>query len=351
MVCLDRRSCRVYFRVIGNGASSGPCEFLKCVIPQLLVKQSRDILNHDFYLRHVPLFDWFESRSVPERSFVGQLGHQRKILGSMDNDSMTWALAEDGCPSFVATVHLDTAQVGYGFHWGVILDGPQGSNQWGIATEVTDVHSNARTRSFRLSAASNQTEQRHYLTNCRRLSRRNSGPWGPTSRRCLATWAPAAQAVSVVFGSWTNGYIDDHGGGCDTRLAEIPLKPVDGFWQSDLANSPSLADFAACDHYAYMYKVTFNGSTPPLVKYRTDLHSRCQIGAGKNDPNGLPFPVRSPGWMGASAARSLSTPIPSPGRSKTRNGPLIEGNSFRPTCFGSTSSIRHGLCRRGSRIW
>jgi len=78
---------------------------------------------------------------------------------------------EDGCPAFVVTVNFDAAQVGYDFHWGVVLDGPEGRDQWGIMTEVNDHTSTDRRRTFKLRAAGGGAtqEERYYLTHCRRL--------------------------------------------------------------------------------------------------------------------------------------------------------------------------------------
>src|SRR5215207_1329834 len=52
---------------------------------------------------------------------------------------MTEIVGDDGCPAFPATVHLDLADAHRTFRWGVVLDGPQGANLWGIPTEVQDV--------------------------------------------------------------------------------------------------------------------------------------------------------------------------------------------------------------------
>ena len=66
---------------------------------------------------------------------------------------MQEAVGEDGCPMFRAAVALDLADATRTFRWGVVLDGPQGSNFWGIPTEVHDARSNERYREFRLTGA------------------------------------------------------------------------------------------------------------------------------------------------------------------------------------------------------
>ena len=60
-------------------------------------------------------------------------------------------VGEDGCPIFKASISLDLADQDRTFKWGVVLDGPQGSNFWGIPTEVQDVNSVERHRQFRLN--------------------------------------------------------------------------------------------------------------------------------------------------------------------------------------------------------
>ncbi len=45
---------------------------------------------------------------------------------------------EDGCPNFTASVLLDLTDQDKTFKWGVVLDGPQGSDFWGIPTEIHD---------------------------------------------------------------------------------------------------------------------------------------------------------------------------------------------------------------------
>jgi 1,4-alpha-glucan branching enzyme len=44
-------------------------------------------------------------------------------------------IGADGCPIYKASVSLDLADQAKTFKWGVVLDGPQGANFWGIPTE------------------------------------------------------------------------------------------------------------------------------------------------------------------------------------------------------------------------
>jgi len=57
-------------------------------------------------------------------------------------------------------------------------------------------------------------------------------------------------------------------------------------WTTDFGQSPALTTFAAFDHTPYMFRITKDDGT---VAYRTDLYSRCQIGAGRFNPLGAPY--------------------------------------------------------------
>ena len=46
----------------------------------------------------------------------------------------------DGCPVFRGSVALESDR-SETFRWGVVLDGPQGANFWGIPAEIQDVNS------------------------------------------------------------------------------------------------------------------------------------------------------------------------------------------------------------------
>jgi 1,4-alpha-glucan branching enzyme len=59
----------------------------------------------------------------------------------------------DGCPMFTASVSFDLQDQARTFRWGVVLDGPQGTNFWGIPTEVHDIHSAERYRELRINGA------------------------------------------------------------------------------------------------------------------------------------------------------------------------------------------------------
>src|SRR5213594_1854097 len=111
-----------------------------------------------------------------------QIFRKARLTGSWDGAgrfSPVWSetpmspgTAEDGCPCFTATVHLDDAEIGTRFRWGVRLDGPGAANLWGIPTEVNDMRSAGRFREFELTAAPESRQQDFYLTYARRLGAR-----------------------------------------------------------------------------------------------------------------------------------------------------------------------------------
>jgi 1,4-alpha-glucan branching enzyme len=250
--------------------------------------------------------------------FVYQTGLDRaifrnvKLVGSWDGRgvySSQWssvpmhdAKGDDGCPAFTAAVAFDDSQLGYAFRWGVVLDSPAGANLWGIATEVNDPNSSDRVRIFRLLSAralgGKPQQERYDLTFCRRLGAQKFLPADaaePALR--FAVWAPQAKAVSVVFASWNGGYIDNQGGGADDKIKSLPLHRAtrsgenddpdwNGIWESNSVDSMKLADYASWDHTPYMFKVQRDDGA---TAYRTDLYSRCQIGAGTTDPHGQPY--------------------------------------------------------------
>src|SRR5687767_7805980 len=77
---------------------------------------------------------------------------------------MQQQIGEDGCPVFIASISLDSADRDKIFKWSVILDGPPGANLWGIPTEVQDINSVDRYREFRIiDGIDNQTEY-YYFT-------------------------------------------------------------------------------------------------------------------------------------------------------------------------------------------
>ncbi len=189
---------------------------------------------------------------------------------------------EDGCPMFQGSVSLDLVDSVKTFKWGVILDGPSGSNFWGIPAEVPDVNSTERYREFQLAPGGTQTE-RYFLTHCRRLgaNKRLMAP-GSAASVVFAVWAPNARVVDVVFGT-NSGYIADDGSGIDPAMPVVSLSPSsDGVWKGAPAG-----DFDQYLSLPYMYRIK---NAQEKTVYKTDIFSRSQMGKGGIDPSKSSWP-------------------------------------------------------------
>jgi len=200
---------------------------------------------------------------------------------------MQHAIAEDGCPCFEATVELDDSQVGWQFHWSVVLDGPGGSNLWGIPSEINNGASQERYLTFTVhSSSENDQLEKYYLTNCRHLgAQKYYLPNQQNPGVQFSVWAPNAQKVEVVFGG-ASGYIADNGRGIDPSLGEFSLfRQKNGVWQTD-PNESRFLNFSEYNHKPYMFRITKEEGE---VRYRTDLYSRCQIGQGNFNPEGQEY--------------------------------------------------------------
>lgn len=190
--------------------------------------------------------------------------------------TMTALTADDGCPAFRVTVQLDDSQIGRAFRWGVMVDTLSSQNRQGIPTELNDVGSRDRVRTFTLQAA-DQTE-RYYLTHCRRLGANKLIAGGSPAIR-VAVWAPYARNVELILGEPRSGYVWNDGRGI---TGTIPMHRADGgIWETRLGDNAALGNFAGFDHTPYLFRITREDGT---VAYRTDLYSRCQIGSGGKDP-------------------------------------------------------------------
>jgi len=227
-----------------------------------------------------------------------------RLVGSWDGNGrsavkwseapMTAGKGDEGCDVFTASIEFDDSQIGQTFRWGVILDGPGGANQWGIATEIKDASSADRYRDFTLRGG---VQQQHYwFTQSRRLGSQKWFPAGADrSALRFAVWAPNAQQVDVVFakfdpaGGSASGYIADDGTGIDASIGQngtVPLqRGSDDIWTSD-PGSELLKDWNAFFERPYMYRIK---SEQGRIQYRTDLYSRSQIGRGDQNPHGGPF--------------------------------------------------------------
>jgi len=239
--------------------------------------------------------------------FVYDTGIRRKLFsnvrlrGSWDQEgrySDTWsewpmqeAIAPDGAVTFEAVVPLQVSEVGKEFTWAVLHDGPLGLDREGVVTEQHGLGHDALHRQFVLSDG--MPEQRYFLTHVRRLGARKVRlPGAPEPGLRFAVWAPNAQAVEVVFGKRSSGYIADDGTGIDPERPVIALrKKEDGVWSADPLDEPLLARFSDFVGAPYMYRIkNQDGATT----YRTDLYSRAQVGRGDHNPAGQP-------WSGAAA--------------------------------------------------
>ena len=196
---------------------------------------------------------------------------------------MQEVVGEDGCPMFRASVALDLANQHQTFRWGVVLDGPQGSNFWGIPTEVADVDSVERYREFRLTGGTTQVE-RYYFTYGRRLgANKHFTPGNPVPGLRFAVWAPHAQSVSVVFGDPSRGYIADNGTGIDvTKPVVALLRSRSGIWEGGPQGT-----FEAFKSLPYMYRIV---NAQGQTVYRTDIFSRSQSGRGATNPSENAWP-------------------------------------------------------------
>jgi 1,4-alpha-glucan branching enzyme len=188
-------------------------------------------------------------------------------------------VGEDGCPIFKASISLELADQDRTFTWGVVLDGPQGSNFWGIPTEVQDVNSVERYRQFRLNRGGGAPQvERYYFTCGRHLGANKHFAVGRAAASLrFAVWAPNARSVNVVFGRPANGYIANDGTGVDPAQPVVALSRLtDGIWEG----GPQ-GDFETFKGLPYMYQIL---NAQGQTVYRTDIFSRSQLGKGAINP-------------------------------------------------------------------
>jgi 1,4-alpha-glucan branching enzyme len=210
-----------------------------------------------------------------------QIFTQGRLAGSWDGwmeHPMLAGIGEDGCPGFSKSLQVDDALGGQTVRWGVRVDGPQGANLWGINLEVPDPASAERYRELVLPDPGGTAEAVYHFTVSRYLGAQKfyPSPSGPPAIR-FAVWAPNAEKVDVVFGRADSGYIADDGTGIDPGHPAIPLERVPGgLWES--APVGSFADFGGLP---YMYRIV---NAQGRTVYRTDIHSRWQVGRGDRDP-------------------------------------------------------------------
>jgi 1,4-alpha-glucan branching enzyme len=192
------------------------------------------------------------------------------------------AIGTDECPIFTASILLDVAERGKTFKWGVILDGPQGSNFWGVPTEIQDVNSVDRFRQFQFAVTAPQIE-RYYFTYARYLgANRRKRAGSTTTELYFAVWAPNAKSVQVVFGK-PSGYIAGDGTGIDPAQPVVKLsRSPSGIWEGGPQGL-----FDTFKSQPYMYRIE---NPQGDIVYRTDIFSRSQIGKGDIDPARFSWP-------------------------------------------------------------
>jgi 1,4-alpha-glucan branching enzyme len=278
--------------------------------------------------------------------------HNVRLLGSWDNEGRysdewtEWPMRETAGPDaarvFEAEVALQASEVGKEFFWRVLVDGPLGLDRDGIATEMPGLGHRALQRSFTLSDDSS-AEQRYYLTHVRRLGARkvrapNSDDYGFR----FAVWAPNAQGVEVVFGDPACGYIADDGTGIDPKRPVIPLaKTEEGVWSATPETNPYLKNFRELLGAPYMYRIKREDGS---VAYRTDLHSRGQIGTGDENPNGAPF-KGTPATLNGVVSCSLviDTEVVSAGLEPDPEGNVIPEEDFWREEFRHETPFPHRI--------
>lgn len=192
-------------------------------------------------------------------------------------------VGEDGCPIFKAAVSLDLADQDKTFKWGVVLDGPQGSNFWGIPTE--DINSVERHRQFRMASGGGGPQlERYYFTYGRYLGANKHFAAGTAAPRLrFAVWAPNTQSVKVVFGRPASGYIASDGTGIDPAQPVVTLSRLtDEIWEG----GPE-GDFERFKSLPYMYRIV---NAQGQTVFRTDIFSRSQIGKGAINPANATWP-------------------------------------------------------------
>jgi 1,4-alpha-glucan branching enzyme len=214
----------------------------------------------------------------------GSWDDQGRYSDHWTESPMQGGVGEDGCPIFTVSLSLNFADQNKTFKWGVVLDGPQGTNFWGIPTEVPDVNSTDRYRQFRLHGVDGAQLERYYFTYGRRLGANKhfeAGSATPGLR--FAVWAPNARSVDVVFGKSANGYIADNGTGIDPTQPIVTLsRMADDIWEGW-----AQGNFERFKSLPYMYRIV---NAQGQTVYRTDIFSRSQIGRGAVNPKKASWP-------------------------------------------------------------
>jgi 1,4-alpha-glucan branching enzyme len=280
-----------------------------------------------------------------------QLFTNVRLLGSWDSKGqhsdhwtespMQAVVGPDGANVFEAEVALQASEVGKEFAWRVLVDGLLGLDREGIVTEQPGLGHCAQHRTFKLrDTDGNGAEQRYYLTHVRRLGARKVRTGDDQYGFRFAVWAPNAQSVEVVFGDPRTGYIADDGTGIDQTKPVITLhKAEGGVWSASPGDSPDLTRFEDLLGAPYMYRIKREDGS---VAYRTDLHSRGQIGTGDENPNGAAYngtPAKLNGVVGCSLV--IDTEVVSAKQEATDPSDVISEEEFWRDEFNHGTPFPH----------
>jgi 1,4-alpha-glucan branching enzyme len=206
-----------------------------------------------------------------------------RAVSAWSTTPMAPAVDPEGCPAFEAEIRFDESGIGAAFGWGVMLDGPAGVNLWAIASEADDENSTSRERSFVLREGG--STEVYYLTHCHRLGASKQQVPGQAPGLRFSLWAPNARAVDLALADPARGYIADDGEGA-VRL--LPMNRDDqGVWTIGPGDDPALSAFSGLVGAPYMFRIAKDDGA---LAFRTDIHSRAQIGKGDFDPGGKAYP-------------------------------------------------------------
>lgn len=226
---------------------------------------------------------------------------------------MVTTAAEDGCPAYTVSVDFPASEVDKGFSWYVELK-QGGNSRHGVTEERNDRNAADTVCMFTLGAAGQEEIYRFNWS--RALGAQKVLPQGSQKPAVqFSVWAPHAREIEVVMADLrplhqagssidparspalapipadqvAGGYVYDNGQGIIPNWGPFRLtrSTIPNIWQTDI-NDPALSDFSQFEHCPYMFRVTRDDG---LVRYRTDLYSRCQVGFGSKKP-------QAGGWDG-----------------------------------------------------
>ena len=240
-------------------------------------------------------FEW--KTGVPRKIFR----HARLRVSCDDRGVLTdgswseWPMeeihAEDGCPSFTATIELATSEVGKTFQWSVTADTDDATDVCVMTFETNDPETQDLHRSFVLDPEGVEPQYEYYTLTLERVLGARKRYWnGGRPGLQFAVWAPNARAVEVLFADFDEGdsnrqtgYVDDRDPPGGVAPDEPPVRMTRdrfGIWHSDPLDA-RLQRFGDHVNRPYVYRITRSDGSKRI---RTDLYSRTQMGRGDFDP-------------------------------------------------------------------